>query len=242
MSESNAETSVVTPATPSAGSTKRKRGEVNQLTADALDVTDKVCAAASDKDYKDDLLTEEITETFVADTAALSVECRQLMTGAHQDTTTRTGATTTETKARKLFIALLHDAQSRARQKHEDDAAETLSDYYVSTNLDNANFAQLKQISQSILEKLPNDALPGMTPAKIKALSAARQAWLDADTSQGTAQTSSGVKHGSLTEKMALLLARRRKIQLAADRIFPPGAKNAPIRRLFQLPVNRRFT
>ena len=114
-----------------------------------------------------------------------------------------------------------------------------LADYFVGQKL-NGSRPNLLQTSQTILNKLAEDTLPGVTPAKIKALRASRQAWMDAGGAQTAGRTTALTQRAELKTMLKTIEDRKVAIQLAADAEWPhTDEANAGIRSEFSLPAKR---
>jgi hypothetical protein len=111
--------------------------------------------------------------------------------------------------------------QTAAKQKFADDKPTGLKDYYVGANITQSR-SQLEQATG--------------------ALTAAAQAYRDADSTQAGRQTLTSGGRVSLEDRVDQINKGRRKILFAVEAAWPSdNAANAPIRREFGLPPGRPF-
>ena len=95
----------------------------------------------------------------------------------------------------------LREVQKAAKQKYGRANRIALADYLVGKNL-NGNKPNLAQTSQTLVDKLAEDKLPGFTTAKVKAVGTGRTTWMSAQATQVSAQSAA---EDSGTEFKALL-------------------------------------
>ena len=102
--------------------------------------------------------------------------------------------------------------------------------------------AWLEQVSQAIITKLGGDTLPGITAAKVTNLVSLRQAYIDANSSQGDAQSSASLTRTQLETAVQSITRRRLTTQLAAGAEWPHSdPANPTLRKVFALPANKPF-
>jgi hypothetical protein len=84
---------------------------------------------------------------------------------------------------------------------------------------------------------------PGVDTAVITRVSGERQAVVDAKASLA-AEAGKGVQQrAALKDQIKSIVARRKRIQYTADRIWAPGkAESAEARKAFKLPADRRYS
>ena len=229
------------PPTPDPNKPKRSRGPVNKAHQEAVSKTEKVIVTTQKADYAATLSEREIDGPFVTGLAANCQTARDLMGGVVDSGTDTTEATQAETDAQRLLVKAIREVQNAAKQKFADDKPAELKDYYVGANITQSR-AQLEQAAAAILKKLAGAALPGITPAKVAALTAAAQAYHDADSTQAGKQTLTSGGRVSVENLVDQINKGRRKILFAVEAAWPSDvAANAPIRREFGLPSNRPY-
>ena len=185
---------------------------------------DQICTCALKAAYAPALANREISGAFVTDLQDDIAIARQSSAFAVQNTTSKETATGGETTAQGLLLKALQEVQTAAKQKYALSDRTQLRDYYMGTRID-ANRPQLEQVSQAIISKLGGDALPGITSAKITNLVNLRQAYIDANSSQGGAQSDATLTRSQLGSAVQAITKRRLTIQLAAH---GPGQYGRP--------------
>ncbi len=129
----------------------------------------------------------------------------------------------------------LNEVQKAAKQKYARSNRIALGDYFVGKKL-NGNRPNLLQTSQTIVNKLADDTLPGITAAKVKKLGTLRQDWIDAKTEQTESSTAAQSTRAELRTMLKSIGDRQVAVQLAADAEWPHTDKaHAAIRKEFGL-------
>ena len=214
---------------------------LNQAQIQALTKADQICTCALKPAYAPALANREITGAFVTDLQDDICSARQRSALAVQNTTSKETATGGETTAEGLLLKALQEVQTAAKQKYALNDRTQMRDYDVGTRID-ANRPQLEQVSQAIITKLGSDMLPGITSAKVANLVTLRQAYIDANPTQGGAQSDATLTRSQLDSAVQAITKRRLTIQLAAAAEWPhTDPANAAIRKAFALPVNKPF-
>jgi hypothetical protein len=216
----------------------RTRGVLNKDQLADLNKAGNVVRAAQKEGRPAALAERDITD---ADIKALddAVKAATTKAGAAVDNTAgKQQATAAETGAQNTLIAAIADVQKAAKQKYVGDKP-ALAAYYVGQDL-RRNRPLLETASQAILDKLATDKLPGIKDAQIAALTAARQAYVQADAAQAGEQSDATTARKELEAMLADILKKRMAIQYAADAVWPHTTPtNAGIRREFELPADR---
>lgn len=199
---------------------KRTRGPLNKKHLRSLSKAEGVVRAALLEQLATALAAREITAEFVNGLAAdINVARGKTSEALHHSTTGKT-ATLAHTDAEKALQAALQEVQKAAKQKYARTNRLALGDYFVGKKL-NGSVPNLAQTSQTILNKLAEDQLPGVTAAKIQALGALRQSWLDSRAAQAASQAAAQTTRAELKALMKSIEDRRVAIQLAADAEWP---------------------
>ena len=222
---------------------KKKRAKspagIKQSHLKELTKSEQVAKAAKKAEHAPKLLLREIPGSKPDALLAACDSARNKMADATQSATSRKADTAEEAAKMRALIALLQEVQAAAKQKYLATDPIRLQDYFVGLHL-NGNRANLEQTSASIIEKLGDDTLPGITPEKVTALTAARDAWILANTTQtddGTSAQQELIERDGMMDNIVNL---RLEIQFAADAEWPYSNRdNEAVRRLFQLPVTR---
>lgn len=220
---------------------KRPRGAVNKAFIQALDKAEQIALAAQKAAYATALLTRAITAEFVTTLLDDIKAARNEIANAVQNTTAKAGATLTGGVAQANLVHALQEVQAAARQKYYTADPTKLGDYFVGDTLDE-NIPLLRQYTQSIIEKLATDTLPGITEAKVTALTTLLGDLNTALESQGTAQSGATTTRTDVEDDVKTINARRMTLQFAADAHWPWHDKhNAAVRKEFQLPKETVF-
>lgn len=228
-----------TPTTPTPASPKH-RSDIDQALLDELIKTGQILAVAQKPPYLTLLTSEDggLEAGFItgldADVATANTTASHII----QVNTSKLGATKAETTAKDNLLKLIRSAQKRAKQKYEDTDKTILKDYYIGAKIEDSRQA-LETAGRGIFDKLQTDTLPGITAAKVAKLKTALDAYVNRQTDQSSAQSITTTQHQALKTAVADIARRRRKLQLAADDLWPHTDKaNAGIRAEFKLPSN----
>lgn len=236
-----ADTPTPTP-NPEPPKNKRKREQLNQAQLQALSKADQICLSALKPEYAGALNAREITGAFIGQLQADINAARLTGGNAVQTTTNKTEATSNETEAARNLVYALQEVQTAAKQKYARTDRDKMRDYFVGQRLDN-NRASLEQTSSMIIQKLDDDTLPGITAEKVTNLTALRQAYVQANSTQTGAQTNATLLRANLASAVQSINDRRITIQLAADAEWSyKNPANIAIRKEFGLPANQRFS
>ena len=194
-----------------------------------------ICRAAEKEDYASLLAAREITAEYVTGLLDDISAARDKAAEAVQHSAASKTATAAESKAAYALIGALQEFQKAAKQKYARTNRIALGDYFVGKKL-NGNRPNLMQTSQSILNKLSADTLPGITTAKVTKVKNLRAAWIDANGSQSASLSAAQTARAELRDTVKSIADRKAAIQLAADAQWPHSDKaNAGIRREFGL-------
>jgi len=221
---------------------KRNRGTVNKAFIQALDKAEQIALAAQKTAYAAALTARAITSEFVTTLLNDIKAARNEIANAIQSTTTKSGATQLGGVAQANLVHALQEVQAAARQKYYAADPTKLADYFIGENLDE-NIPLLRQYTQSIIEKLGTDTLPGIPMEKATALGTLLTDLNTALESQGTAQSGATTTRTTVEDDVKNINARRMTLQFAADAQWPWHIKlNAAVRKEFQLPKDGPFT
>ena len=224
---------------PVAGTKHKSPGLLNQRQARAVSKAEIIGLAAQHPDHAPALDGREISKDFAAQFLTDVDAARDKAADALASTTARKNATADATKTAYSLIAGLQEVQKAARRRYSRTNRIALNDYLIGQKL-NGSRPNLLQTSQTILNKAGTDPLPGITPAKLKALRTARQSWIDAHTAQTENKATALTHRAGLKDALRSIEDRKVAIQLAADAQWPHTVEiNSGIRGQFALPVKR---
>ena len=241
-----------TPA-PEPTPNPHSRGDINQAWLDELTNAEDISAAAQKTDYAATLAAGGIDATKPAALDAAILAARQLVAKAVQGTTGKLEATGDENDFADDLILKIQEVQKRARQKYDATDPGQLLNYAIGGGVKfYSSRRQLEQTAANILAKLAPEAppgggpapapdiLPGISAAKIAALSQAAKDYRNSAGDQSGAQSDATTARKQLEAAIADIMAKRREIQFAADADWPhDNPANAGIRVEFQLPPDR---
>ena len=241
MTDTLTSTGTGTAATTATVAPKRKqtRGPLNQAQLRRLTRSENIIQAAKHPDRASALDGRDISDDFLTTLADDTDAARAKAAEAMQHTADSKAATANERKAAQALIAGLQEVQKAAKQKYARTNRMALEKYFIGRKL-NGSRPNLLQTSQTILDNLASDTLPGITAAKTKALNAARQGWIAANALHSDTQSSARAARAELKVMLKSLDDRRIAVQLAADAEWPhTDEENAATRKEFSLPRNR---
>jgi len=214
---------------------KRKRGLLNQVHLRKLTKAEYIAQAAQQTERAPLLGARDIADTLVSKLLTDIEDARGKAAEAVNHSTAGQSATAHENKAAYALVGALQEVQKAAKQKYARTNRIALGDYFVGKKL-NGSRPNLLQTSQSIINKLATDTLPGITAAKVKKLGTLRQTWIDANAAQTDAATAAQNARAELRTMLQSIEDRRVAIQLAADAEWPhTDESNAAVRREFGL-------
>lgn len=218
------------------------RSELNRAQEADLTKARDVCVAAQRAEYATTLANRGINAAFVT---ALLLDINTAY--AHGNTaldckTAVKDATRAEAATGQTLIDSLQTIQATARQQHLPDHPDKVDAYLVGENLD-ASRAVLEGASQAIIAKANQERPPGIDTDFINEAQGKRAAYVATNATQSNEQG----KGTQAREKRAALVkgivARRKKIQYAADAAWPPRKpENVQARVDFKLPANRPYS
>jgi hypothetical protein len=214
---------------------KRTRGPLNQGHLRKLTRAEGVGQAAQSIEYAAALAERDITAPFVTEFLDDTEEARTKAADAVMHGTAAKNATSDEDKAAHLLLAAMQEVQKAAKQKYARSNRIALEDYFVGRKL-NGNRPNLLQTSQTIINKVTADTLPGISAAKKTKLKNLRQAWVNANAAKSDNSTFAQSARAELKTMIKSIEDRRVAIQLAADAEWPhTDPQNAAIRKEFSL-------
>jgi hypothetical protein len=214
---------------------KRARSPLNQGQLRKLTKAENIGLAAQNTSRAALLAERDITAEFVTDFLSDTEEARIKAADAVRFTTAAKNGTAVEDKAAHDLSGGLQEVQKAAKQKYARTNRIALGDYFVGKPL-NGTRPNLLQTSQTIINKLASDTLPGITAAKKTKLRGSRPTWIDANAEQTDSSTFAQSARSELKNMIKSIEDRRVAIQLAADAEWPHTDKeNAALRKEFGL-------
>jgi hypothetical protein len=148
-------------------------------------------------------------------------------------------------------LASIQNAQTRAKEKYGQSATAKLKQYWIGEKLTSRSkieqagagiWALLRTTDDSNNPIAPQDTLPGFDQAAIDLLKTRFDAYKGIQTAQTFAQGTASGARMSLKDQCEQVSRRRRKLQLAIDAEYPPGAANSAFRKQFGLQGNKAMS
>lgn len=176
---------------------------------------------------------------------ALAVSAEQLIVRGQSATNAdsdRTGATLASDPAVRQLLQSLRRLQSRARVAYLPQHPEKLANYHVGERITQSRDV-LQTRSQQIINQANTDRPGGTNTDFINAVQVERNAVVGVKQAQQDHLHDASQARALRDAEYADLVARRRKIQYAADIAWPFGnPQNVAVRAAFRLPKNRPFS
>jgi hypothetical protein len=234
------ETTTPSPTTETgAAKATRTRAAINQAHVAELELAGQLAATAAKAAYAGLLAGEEIDAAFLTGLRARIAEANTLIGSANNNTAGKQATTRQEKSLQKDLLARLQAIQTRAKRKYSKPGDPMRAKYFIGKAID-GNRAMLETSSQTILQNLATDTLPGMKPEDVTGLQAAREAYLAVQTDQAGGQADATTDRAKLEAAIKEVAELRRQIQYAADTLWPARTKaNSGIRAEFRIPTTR---
>ncbi len=239
MNETTSIITAATPVVPVADDIKKSPGPLNKRHAQLLASSESLGSAAQDADHAPTLEARDISANFVTQFVSDTNAARNKVADTLASRTAKLNATASEKKTAHALINGLREVQKAAKQIYARTNRIALKDYLVGKPL-NGSRPNLEQTSQTIINKAAADTLPGITTAKLEALRASRQTWMDAVGAQAESHAVSLTDRAELSDMLRSIQDRKLAIQLAADAEWPhTDSENAGVRTTFGLHPKR---
>lgn len=222
--------------------TTRSYSDLNQKLLDEVETANYILNVSREPDNLTALETEEIT---VSELDAWETElqtCPSLTADIMLKREARKEATRQERAAHSALMGSLRDIQNRARRKFGNDQAK-LSAYRIGKASFGRNTKVFEQDANLILELADQDNLPGMTPQKIAAAQTLYDDWMAREADQDKSLREQTAATRAFEQQVEEVVSVRRKIQLAADALWPYTKPDSDLhRKAFKIPANRPVT
>ncbi len=240
-----------TPSTPAPTPTephqRRPRGYFNQSQLEDLALADAVLAASGPRAA--DFAKKDIDAAYITGFGEAVTLARDKTSDTGQSGDASGAATLNAVGAERSLVIALQGTQAGAKQKkrmlEEDDDPTTnfsTEGYLIGLRL-NPNRPALLQNADALIKKAKADSLPGYKTAdSTKKVEDALAAYKATEASQSDTEADSATDRLERDKLIRKINTRRMAIQHAADGLWPyTEPANAPVRRLFKLPVDRAF-
>jgi hypothetical protein len=202
----------------------------------------QICAAAKKPDYADVLAANKVPAEFVAALENDAKTARQKGEAALRSTTAKEGSTAEASEAKEKLVASLRCIQSAARSEYMLSDPEKVKNYLVGQDIAGSR-ATLESAAETIIN-IANAERPGSVNTEfIQRVQEESAAYVGAHGARQADKGDAKQERAQRDQMLASIVARRKKIQYAADTAWPPGQSGSAKARVeFQLPAKRPFS
>ena len=252
MPESNAATPLPNPnaganspnlsVVPDPAPSTATRGEYNKEVEAELSKASAICAAAKNAPYSAPLATRGINAAFVTALAADITAAGQKSQHAVACDAAGKSATLAGAAAAQKLMGSLQTVQGAARVEFLPDQPAKLDSYLVGQPLDESR-PLLERHSQAIIDNADTERPAGLDTAFIENVKSERTAYLATTATQGSEQARGEQDRAERDALVKNIIERRKKIQYAADTLWPPRKpQSVQARKDFKLPASRPYS
>ena len=221
---------------------EQHQGRQSKEVAEALTYATDVCVSAKRPEYAPELLKRGIGAPFVAALEADIALASGKTTAALQSDSDRKQATLTEESAEKSLVKNLQVIQSAARTQFLPEQPAKLDAYLVGEKLDTSR-ALLNENAKTLIGRAEADRPAALDTNFIVQTEDSRQKFLKEEDNQSTGGGAGKLNRKQREELVKSITGRRKKIQYAADTLWPYfNAGSAAARVKFKLPENRPYS
>lgn len=223
---------------PAPQPSKRSLSPIDKKIVKEIDLAEQLVAVALLADYAAALADEEIDAAFLAALTQKIADADKLIGQATGGVADKESDTNEEEDARQVLLGCISKVQKRAKRKYgaKDPARKK---YFIGAAIE-ASRPMLEGSTDSIVQTLATDTLPGNKASDTTALSDALTAYKATKTTQTGDLKDAVSAHALLKPKTKDIADDRRQIQYAADTLWPAGdPANAGARKAFQLPPDK---
>ena len=218
------------------------RGEFNKEVEAEMSKAGEICTAAQKAAYAGPLATRGIDAAFVTALVNLILACGQKSQGAVACDSAAKDAGQSESNAAVTLVSSLQTIQGAARIKHLPEHPGMLDGYLIGERLD-ASRPILERNSQALIDKGNAERPGGLDTAFLDSVKTQRTTYVNHGASQG-GEESKGAQERAVRDAMLKdIIAKRKKIQYAADTLWPSRRpESVQARKDFKLPLNRPYS
>ena len=213
---------------------KQQQGEVTRTLA--------ICTVSKKAAYAATLLENKITAAFVTALETDSKAAQQKSEGAWNCTKAKEGFTADEADTKRSLLKNLRCIQAAARNEYQESDPEKVGMYLVGQNITESR-VKLESSAQAIINRAMVDLPGSITPVFVAATADKLEYYVASRESQQSELGQGKQSREERNEMVKSLIARRKKIQYAADTAWPPRQPGSGKARVeFQLPADRPFS
>ncbi len=227
---------------PKTDATPRPRGEFNKEVESELNKAGEICTAAQKAEYAGPLATRGIDTSFVTALIGLIATCGQKSQRAVACDSAAKEATQSEAGAAETLVASLQTIQGAARVQHLPEHPARLDNYLVGQPLDQSR-PLLERNAQMLIDQASAERPAGLDTAFLQEVTGQRAAYVSQGPAQGAEESKGQQDRAERDDLLKDIIARRKKIQYAADTLWPPRKPaSVQARKDFKLPANRPYS
>ena len=227
---------------PNPAEPKRTRGKFSRRDATLISEAKEICVAAKKPQYAAALTLKKVPPAFVTGLEDLITQAGGHTEAAVNADENRMGDTREKSDARQDLIQNLQSIQAAARLEFLPEQPEKLHVYGTTEDLD-ASKPVLEQSSQAMINKATQERPGNLDTAFIVETQAKRDKFVSKDGEQSAEVSKGKQERRSLKSMLRTIVARRKKIQYAADLLWPHyQTGSAQARSDFKLPLDRPYT
>ena len=227
---------------PGEGASKPGRSIYNKEVEADLTAAADICAQAQKPAYAGPLATKKIDANFVTALLALIKDAGGQSKAAVDADGNRMVATDGKSNARQDLLNNLQTIQAAARLEHLPEAPDKLHVYGVGQELD-VSRPILERNAQTLIAKADEERPGGLDTSFLEATRTKCATYVNQDGEKGAHVSQAKQARTSREALLKTIIARRKKIQYAADLLWPhyqDGSTQA--RGDFTLPPNRPYS
>jgi len=217
-------------------------GEYNKEIEGELSKAAAICATAQKAQYSAPLATRSIDAGFVTALVADIATAGQKSQHAVACDSARKIATQAEAAAAEKLVGSLQTVQGAARVQFLPDQPAKLDSYLVGQPLADSR-PLLERHSQAIIDNANTERPAGLDTEFIDNVKAERTAYLATAVAQDSEHSRSQQDRAERDALVKDIITRRKKIQYAADTLWPPRKpESVQARKDFKLPATRPYS
>lgn len=228
---------VVPPAKP-----KRTIFALNKRQQTEVTRAQNICMVSKKATYATVLAENKITAAFITALETDAKAAQQKSEGAWNCTKAKEGYTADEKDTKKNLLKNLRCIQAAARNEYQGTDPDKVGMYLVGQNIVESR-VKLESSATAIINRAMVD-LPGSITSQFVADTQTKlEAYIASRESQQSELGQGKQLRQQRNDQVLSIIARRKKIQYAADTAWPPGQPGSAKARVeFQLPANRPFS
>ena len=218
------------------------KSDLNRKTEESLSYAAEICRQALKPVYAAQLVKKQIDTPFVTALKDRIAQAGAKAQGGVNATSDCHDSTETSGDAKQSLLSTLQDIQKAARQKHLPDHPALLRKYHIGEDLGQSK-SLLEGYARDIINQATQERPPGIDTDFIVRAEVEKTAYVGVN---NVPQDKIGEGERFRSERDALLrsiVADRKKIQYAADGLWPAGKpENVEARKAFKLPAKRPYS